>query len=157
MTIRIRAAAASDAEAIRALVRSEALNPFGLDWPNFVVADRGGRVVGTVQLRPLGTGAAELASLAVRRQERGQGLAARLIEAALGCAPERVLVITAAATAPHYRRWGFVPAAPGALPGPVRLHRAIGRAVTLVFMLRGRAPRRLVVLERRSATWAAAA
>ena len=39
----VRAATAADAEAIRALVRSAPrMNPTGLDWPNFVVAEVGG-------------------------------------------------------------------------------------------------------------------
>jgi N-acetylglutamate synthase-like GNAT family acetyltransferase len=156
MAIRIRAAVASDAAAIRALVRSEPLNPFGLHWPNFVVAERSGRVVGAVQLRPVAPGVAELASLVVLPLERGRGLAARLIDAALARAPARVLVITAAARAVHYRRWAFGEAPPTATPGPVRLHLAIGQAAVLAGVLRGRTARRLVVLERFAMAAAAA-
>jgi N-acetylglutamate synthase-like GNAT family acetyltransferase len=148
VTIRLRAAEPDDAAAIRNLVRSERLNPTGLAWPNFVVAERGGEVVGAVQLRPVAPGVVELGSLVVRRAERGQGLAARLVGAVLAGAPDRVLVITAAASAGHYRRWGFRRIPARASPGPVRLNHLVGQAAVVFSLLRGRAPRRLVVLER---------
>ncbi len=148
VTIRLRAAERDDAAGIRHLVRGERLNPTGLAWSNFVVAERGGELVGAVQLRPVAPGIVELGSLVVCRAERGQGLAARLVDGVLAGAPERVLVITAAASAERYRRWGFRRIPARAAPGPVRLNHLVGQAAVVVSLLRGRAPRRLVVLER---------
>lgn len=73
MNIHIRRATSRDQDAIVALVRSERLNPTGLDWPHFVVAaDDGGRLVGAVQLRWLADGARELGSLIVLPALRGR-------------------------------------------------------------------------------------
>jgi N-acetylglutamate synthase-like GNAT family acetyltransferase len=145
----VRAATAADAAAIRALVRgAPRMNPTGLDWPNFVVAEEGGAVVGTAQLRPAGRGAAELGSLVVRGDLRGRGLGGRLVEAALARAEGRVLVVVAAAHAGFYRRRGFLPVRPWRAPPRVALHWAIGQAATLTRLLEGRRPRRMALLER---------
>jgi N-acetylglutamate synthase-like GNAT family acetyltransferase len=157
MHMTIRAAEAEDAEPIRALVRAEALGALGLDWRNFMVADLSGRVVGAVQLRHVADGVAELASLAVRPSERGDGLAQRLVDAALAQAPERVLVVAPGGHVTHYRRWGFRRIRAAEAPGAVRVSQAIGQSLALAGMLRGRAPRRLVILERVAMAVSAAA
>ena len=144
----VRAATAADAAAIRALVRGEPrMNPTGLHWPNFVVAEVGGALVGTAQLRPSGRGAVELGSLVVRADQRGRGLAGRLVDAALARATGRVLVITAAAHAGHYERRGFRRVAPWRAPGRVAFNLAVGQAATLLRLAQGQRPRRMVVLE----------
>jgi N-acetylglutamate synthase-like GNAT family acetyltransferase len=148
----VRAATAGDAAAIRALVRgAPRMNPTGLDWPNFVIAEREGAVVGTVQLRPAGRGAVELGSLVVRADLRGQGLAGRLVAAALARTGGRVLVITAAAHAAFYRERGFRPLRPWRAPLRTAVNWAIGQAATLTRLLEGGRPRRMVLLERPAA------
>ena len=107
MNIEIRPAVADDAEAIRDLVRSERLNPSRLDWPHFVVAAVGERLIGTIQLRPHAPGVVELASLAVRPEYRGQRIAAQLMDAILARAEGRVLAVASTRHAELYRRWGF--------------------------------------------------
>ena len=81
--IGIRRATERDQQAIRALVHSERLNPTGLNWPNFVVAVIGGRVIGAVQMRRHSDGSRELGSLVVSKEARGHGLASRMIDALL--------------------------------------------------------------------------
>ena len=44
--IGFRHATELDQQAIRALVHSERLNPIGINWPNFLVAAIGDRIVG---------------------------------------------------------------------------------------------------------------
>jgi N-acetylglutamate synthase-like GNAT family acetyltransferase len=145
----IRPATAADAAAIRALVRAQPrMNPTGLDWPNFVVAETAGRVVGCVQLRPAGTGAVELGSLVVDPAERGQGLAGRLINAVLARATGRVLVVTAACHARHYARWGFRRVGLRAAPARVRLDFLVGQMASGLRLVQGYAPRRMAILER---------
>lgn len=113
MAVVIRPAVAADGAAIRALVRSTPrMNPTGLDWPNFVVAELEGAIVGVAQLRPAGAGAVELGSLVVRPDRRRQGLAGRLVGAALVRATGRVLIVTGAASAHRYAPWGFARIAP---------------------------------------------
>ncbi len=147
-TITIRRAGPDDAEAIRELVLSQPrMNPTGLDWPRFHVADRGGTIVGTVQLRPSAPGVAELGSLVVAPEERGRGLAGKLIATALVDAPIRIMVVTAAGNARHYAQWGFREIPPSEAPLAIRLNRLIGQAACLLRIVRGVRPRRMVVLE----------
>ena len=61
----LRSATAADQPAITALVRNAGINPMKLDWYRFVVADEGGRVVGTGQVKTQRDGAREVASIAV--------------------------------------------------------------------------------------------
>jgi N-acetylglutamate synthase-like GNAT family acetyltransferase len=148
----VRPATAADAASIRALVRgAPRMNPTGLDWPNFVVAEHDGAVVGTAQLRPAGRGAVELGSLVVRADRRGRGLAGRLVAAALERSGGRVLVITAAAHAGFYRRRGFRPLPPWRAPPRAALHWAIGQAATRTRPIGGRWPRRMLLRVRPAA------
>ena len=112
----VRPATETDQVAIRALVRSERLNPYGLDWPNFLVAVGRGGLVGAVQLRRHRDGSRELGSLVVRQEARRQGIASRLINTLLAGANERVLLITTEAFASRYERWGFRQIEPAAAP-----------------------------------------
>lgn len=144
----VRRAMASDQSAITQLVRSEALNPHGLEWANFVVATHGDEVVGAVQMRQHAEGSRELGSLVVARKHRGHGIAGRLISALLAHHPAPVHVITRRANATHYRRWGFHVIDAGDAPRSVRRNRLLGQTFSMLALLRGRRPRRLVILRR---------
>jgi amino-acid N-acetyltransferase len=145
----VRHAHAGDQAAIDALVRSEALNPNGIHWQRFRVAVRGATVVGAVQMRRHADGSRELGSLVVAREHRGRGLAAQMIEALLAEHSGPVHVVTARVNAPHYRRWGFASVAALRAPRAVRRNWCLGQMVgSVVALLRGRSPRRLVILER---------
>ena len=147
----IRAARADDEAAILALVRSERLNPFGLDWRCFVLAVDPGGIVGAVQLRKHEDGSRELGSLVVRRQARRHGIGSRLIDALLARRHARVFMITGAAFARHYERWGFRRIGPLQAPWPILRNYWLGRLAGVQSLLAGREPNRLAVLERRSA------
>lgn len=145
----LRHAVAADLPAIRALVRAERLNPNDLRWQNFVVATLAGTVVGAAQIRHHEVGSHELGSLVVAPAHRGRGIADRMIGHLLDHHHGPVHVVTAVANARHYRRWGFhrVPVADA--PPSVRANFWIGQIAGGVFsLLRGRAPRRLVILAR---------
>jgi GNAT superfamily N-acetyltransferase len=88
------------------MVHAERLNRNGLDWRRFVVATDGHGLLGAVQLRLHVDQSHELGSLVVRKDVRGRGNASRLIDAILARVATRVLLITGAAFAAHYRRWG---------------------------------------------------
>ncbi len=149
MDAEIRSACAGDETGVRALIRGERLNPTGIRWRNFLVAETEGAVVAAVQLRPSGEGVVELGSLVVRADLRRRGLGARMVEAALGAAGRRrVLAITAASLAPWYGRWGFREIGPGAAPWPVRINWLMGQGGSLVALAHLVRPRRLAVLER---------
>ena len=128
---------------------AERLNPRGLDWPNFVVAEEGGRLVGVAQMRKHPDGARELASLVVLAEARGRGVAAGLIEALLAGESGPVCMIVDRPFAAHYGRWGFAEIAARSAPASVRSNYRIGRIVTGLASLFSRRRIRLVVLARR--------
>src|SRR5262249_48922236 len=106
--ITIRHATASDRRAIITLVRAARINPFGLDWRRFLVADADhGRVIGIGQIKPHSDGSRELASIAVHPAWRRQGIASTIIRALL--LPERGMVYLTCQhpLEPFYRRFGF--------------------------------------------------
>jgi N-acetylglutamate synthase-like GNAT family acetyltransferase len=147
----IRAARAADEPAILALVRSERLNPFDLDWRRFVLAIDSGGVVGAVQLREHDDGSRELGSLVVRRQARRHGVAARLIDALLALQRTRVFMITGTVFARHYVRWGFCRMEPMQAPWPILRNYWLGRLAGVQALLAGREPNALSVLQRQPA------
>ena len=144
----IRPAIETDQVAIRTLVHSEQLNPYGLDWPNFMVAVIGPVLVGAVQLRRHLDGSRELGSLVVRKEARRRGIASRLIDALLAVTNERVLLITVEALAARYERWGFRPIEPEAAPAAIRRNYRIGSLASVTALLKLRRIRRLVILDR---------
>ena len=105
----LRAAVAADQASIRSLIYEGRINPFGLHWPNFVVAtDENSDVIGVGQLKPHRGGLVELASIAVRPAYRGQRVAERLITHLLAQAPRPVWLMCAQRLTPFYARFGFV-------------------------------------------------
>lgn len=146
---KIRRAREADEHAIATLVRSERLNPLDLDWRRFVLAVDPRGILGAVQLRMHDDDSRELGSLVVREDARGRGIAARLIDALLAPVVTRVCMITGAAFAAHYARWGFRRIDPSVAPAAVRRNYHIGRIVGgMLSLLRGREPRTLAILER---------
>ena len=146
--IEFRRATEGDEPAIRALVRSERLNPTGLDWPNFIVAATGERIVGAVQMRRHADGSREVGSLVVAEQERGRGIASRMMEALLAAEREPVWMITGESHARTWAQWGFRRIEPSAAPVRVRFNYRIGRLARILSFLRRQPARPLVILER---------
>lgn len=120
MSIIVRAATAPDQTAIIALARGERVKPIGLRWQNFIIAESANELIGMVQLRPQMDGCRELGTLVVRRDSRQQGVAAVLIDTLLHNQSGCIVMITSAAYAHHYRRWGFAQIDVGKAPTSVR-------------------------------------
>lgn len=146
--IDFRRATELDQPTIRALVRSERLNPTGIAWPNFMVAAIGERVVGAVQIRKHADGSRELGSLVVAETERGQGIASRMIDTLLANEREPVWMITSEPHAEAYAQWGFQQIEPCAAPVKVRFNWRMGKLARIVSFFRRLPMRRLVILER---------
>jgi N-acetylglutamate synthase-like GNAT family acetyltransferase len=147
--VSIRPATEKDQGGVRTLMRGERVNPFGIDWRNFIVAEVASDLAGCVQLRPVGRGAVELGSWVVRADQRRRGLGAKLLDAALArAAGRRVLMVTSAAREPYFARWGFHPVRPAAAPWPVRRNWLLGQAGSLVALTHGLRPQRLAILAR---------
>ncbi len=88
MTYTMRWADAEDEAAIKALVRSANINPLGIHWQRFLVAEDASRTAGSIvgigQIKVHGDGSRELASIATVPDRQGEGIATAIIEALLG-------------------------------------------------------------------------
>jgi N-acetylglutamate synthase-like GNAT family acetyltransferase len=124
--MRTRRAKISDAAAIHALIAHYAaqglLLPRAVDEiraniGHFIVQEDGHRVVSCLSLESYGADLAEIRSIAVNPENRGQGLGARLIAFALAEARRRGIARVLAVThAPQFfERQGFTAAAPQSL------------------------------------------
>ena len=129
MALHIRPALPTDHDAIVGLVRSERLNPNGLEWPNFLVATEHDHLIGAVQLRRHHDGAQELGSLVVERSSRGKGLATRLINSLLASNPGRILMITGRQHVSHYSAWRFRPIAAFDAPASIMRNYCLGQMI----------------------------
>jgi len=104
----IRPATAEDQTTIRSLVRSAGINPMSLNWPQFLVAEEGGRTVGIGQVKRHRDGSRELASLAVVPDRQGQGIGSALVLALIGRHEDTVLYLTCRSQLQaYYERFGF--------------------------------------------------
>lgn len=145
----VRRASAHDHDAIVALVRSERLNPTGLDWGNFWIVLRGDQVVGAVQVRPHPDGSREVGSFVVAPGHRGSRLGAQLLDRLVEAEGGALYAITAATLASYFEPWGFRRRRLLATPGPVATNFLLGQLFgPIASLLRGWRPRRMVILHR---------
>lgn len=106
--IKLRAAVEADFPAIRALIRQTGINPTGLDWRRFLVAESpAGAFIGCGQLKPHSDGSLELASLAVVPAWRGQGVARLIIQTLMERAPRPLYLTCRGSLGPFYEKFGF--------------------------------------------------
>jgi len=90
----IRRAIEADQPTIRRLIAEARINRMSLNWPNFVVAEDGGAIVGVGQVKAHDDGSRELASIAVIRPRQRQGIGRAIIETLLAREPGAVLYLT---------------------------------------------------------------
>jgi amino-acid N-acetyltransferase len=120
-SFRLRPATAADQGTIRGLIREGGINPLGLHWSRFVLAEaRQGQVVGCGQIKQHRDGSNELASIAVRKEWRGQGVARAIIEHLLAGATEPLYLTCRARLGSFYEKFGFRVAPPEEMPGYFR-------------------------------------
>lgn len=114
----VRPARREDFPAIRALIWSVRINPFGLDWRRFLVAvSPSGEVLGCGQIKLHRRGVRELASIAVRPEARRQGVARAIIEALVRQEAHRPLYLMCRASLEgFYARFGFQTVAQQEMP-----------------------------------------
>jgi N-acetylglutamate synthase-like GNAT family acetyltransferase len=130
---KLRRARATDQLTITRLVYSSRLNPLGLRWAHFTVAETQGKIVGIGQLKPHRDRSLELASLAVVPEYQGRGLGAALIYALLAEADRKPFLFCRHELGAYYARFGFVKLAPAAMPPDMRrLYGAVGLAADIV-------------------------
>ncbi|CAG0931461.1 amino-acid N-acetyltransferase [Thermoflexales bacterium] len=142
-TYLIRSARAGDEVTIKALIRSERLDPLNVHWQNFVVAEDPdvGRLIGIGQIKPYRSGR-ELGSLVVVPEQRQSGVGGAIIRTLLEQERGPLLLFCLAFREPYYAKFGFRRCGLRDLPGEFKVKYAVG---TLVTRLVGR---RLIVMQR---------
>lgn len=128
--VKLREAVEADFPAIRVLVRQTGINPLGLDWRRFIVAESPtGEFIGCGQLKPHSDSSLELASLAVVPAWRGKGVARRIIQALMDNAPRPLYLTCRAPLGPFYEKFGFRILQPDEMPPYFRRLSRLARIV----------------------------
>ena len=140
-TITYRPAQASDETAIKALIRAVNINPIGLKWQRFLVAiDENGALIGCGQIKPHRGGSRELASLAVQKAWRRQGIAGAIIQQLLANESPPVWLTCMDRLVPFYEQFGFVEVVEGdcrSIPIYFRLARAFFKPIQWISHIPG--------------------
>jgi N-acetylglutamate synthase-like GNAT family acetyltransferase len=130
---RLRPAAPQDARLIRDLIHRVQINPMGLHWEHFIVAeDSAGRFIGCGQIKHHGDGSLELASLAVEEAYRGNGIAAAIIQALMTNSPRPLYLMCRPELDIFYKKFGFQAVPDRELPTYFRRIKRFIQAVTLL-------------------------
>lgn len=115
----IRRAVEADQAIIESMVREGKLNPFNVRWPNFLIAEDEGHIIGVGQLRPHTDGSRELASLVVEQAQRGKGVGSTLMRALMADQPAPIYLFCENEIEPYYQRFGFHRVERNTLPRPL--------------------------------------
>ena len=116
MPVTIRPATQADQATIRRLIREANLNRMSLDWPNFVVAEQEGAVVGIGQVKPHRDGSRELASIAVVPAQQGSGIGSAVIRTLLAREAGVLHLTCRRQMQGYYERFGFRRLEPSEFP-----------------------------------------
>ena len=104
----LRPANKSDTPAIYDLIREGRINPLGLDWKRFILAQtEDGEVVGCGQIKPHRDGSKELASFAVTQSWQGRGVARAIIEYLIESIECPMYLMCVSKMKPMYEKFGF--------------------------------------------------
>ena len=104
----IRPAQEDDFTAIKRLVRNARINPTGLKWYRFVVAENDlDTVIGCAQIKPHRDGSRELASLVVEPGYRSQGIARSLVVYLIEKNEGELFLMCRSSLGEFYRKLGF--------------------------------------------------
>jgi N-acetylglutamate synthase-like GNAT family acetyltransferase len=97
------------ANQIRNLVLRSGINPTGLDWKRFLVAEStDSGFIGCGQIKAHADGTHELASIAVEPKWRGRGVARAIIEALLVSYAGELFLMCQSSLGAMYEKFGFV-------------------------------------------------
>jgi N-acetylglutamate synthase-like GNAT family acetyltransferase len=108
MAPNVRPANAEDQATIRRMIREAGINPMDLKWPNFLIAEDAGKIVGIGQVKAHRDGSRELASIAVVPSRQGQGIGSLIVNSLLERHGNRVLHLTCELKRQgYYERFGF--------------------------------------------------
>ncbi len=133
----LRQATQADSAAIHKLIHQVGINPMDLDWRRFILAvDGSDQILACGQLKPHGKDVMELASIAVKPDYRGLGLARRVIEHLLSVGPRPLYLTCRSPLGAFYEKWGFLAIGQDEMPP---YFRRLSRLVSLMpeFVRRG--------------------
>lgn len=131
----LRPAVKQDQSVIRRLVNQARINPAGLDWRRFWVAETAGEVIGCCQVKPHRDGSRELASLVVRDDWRGKGVARALVEHFTVNEEDTLYLMCRSELGKFYEKFGFRSLEAGVMP---RYFRRVFRLMNTPARLGGR-------------------
>ena len=149
MAVALRWANEEDAPSIKRIVWEAHLNPLGIAWPRFLVAEDEGRIVGIGQVKVHGDGSRELASIATVPDRQGEGIATAIINALLSTQAGTLYLTCRAPNEKFYERFGFrkVDQTHGSPPYFKRMIRLMNAAQALARLF-GLAERGMVMLRK---------
>ena len=108
MDYSLRPADNTDSPGIYDLIREGRINPLGLDWKRFVLAEtQDSEVIGCGQIKPHRDGSQELASLAVTQSWQGRGVARAIIEHLIEAIEGPLYLMCVSTMGPMYEKFGF--------------------------------------------------
>jgi GNAT superfamily N-acetyltransferase len=140
---KLRPATVEDSAIIRKLVHIGQINPTGLKWERFMMAQsEDGQVIGCCQVKPHGDGSDELASLVVHPDWRGQGVARALIEYFSATYEGDLYLMCRSNLGPLYGKFGYRTVLPQDLP---RYFQRIVRMLGLFERMRSSGERVLIM------------
>lgn len=123
----VRPALKRDHQAIKRIIHLVHINPFGVNWKRFYIAEMPqGVLIGCGQIKQHSDGSLELASIAVDENRRGRGVARAIISRLLIKESRRPLYLMCRARLSIlYKKFGFHPIHPVEMPKYFsRIHRA---------------------------------
>ncbi len=105
----LRRATADQQKAIKQLIRQVRINPIGVKWQQFTIAlNKDGEMIGCGQVKSHRDGSRELASIAVKKGWRKQGIARTIIEHLMNNHAPPLWLTCRSRLVPFYQKFGFV-------------------------------------------------
>jgi N-acetylglutamate synthase-like GNAT family acetyltransferase len=136
MPLTVRPATEADQPRILRLIKEVRLPRMNLRWPNFVLAEEDGEVIGMGQVKSHGDGSRELASIAVVPARQGQGIGSAIIKALLAREQGVVLHLSCRRQLEgYYERFGFARLEPASYPPYFRRTTLVVSRITRLFGL----------------------
>jgi N-acetylglutamate synthase-like GNAT family acetyltransferase len=128
----LRRAVETDQPTIRQMVKEASLDPTGLHWSHFLIAQVDGEIAGIGQIRPY-PHCRELGSLIVRKPYRSQGIGSMLVRALLAQEKGSVYLECLDYNVAYYQRFGFRLIPWWRAPMPLRLKAAAGTVLSRMY------------------------
>ncbi|MCO5210743.1 MAG: GNAT family N-acetyltransferase [Caldilinea sp.] len=147
-SIFLRRAMAADQRQIDALIRTVGINPMGIKWPRFIVADENGRIVGAGQVKQHGDGAREVASIAVALERQGMGIGRAIVATLVSLEPAPLFLYCAGYNEGYYVQFGFRALVPEEMPRSLRRISRVSNAILPILSALTNEQHRLVVMGR---------